>query len=248
MFAKAALIEAPPAGAGDPLLMQLNQHRENDYAPLRAFLASAPPDIRAVLSIYYETCLQGGCVDRSRELMPGLHEAEQTKTLGTVAIARIRRAPLAFLDLTWMNYLSLWTIDRLHHPDRAERLTQFIAAHRPMPFERIAFSLEPDQPFAFQPSPRVRYMQWAVTALAIWTAILALIGLVAVARPSRFPPLLIFAAGAALLAHGGLLLTALLAAGFSRFTLGLWPAIVAAAITGAYCAVMLARPFRSTNF
>jgi hypothetical protein len=249
MFAKAALIEAPAAvGDRDPLLAQLDQHLENDYAPIRVFLASAPPDIRAVLSIYYETCLQGGCVDRSRELMPGINEADQTKTLGTVAFARIRRAPLAFLDLTWRNYLSLWTIDRLHHPDRADRLTQFIATHRPMPFERMAFSLEPDQPFGFQPSPRVRYMQWAVTALAIWTAILALIGLVALVRPSRFPPLLVYASGAALLAHGGLLLTALLAAGFSRFTLGLWPAIVTAAIAGAYWAVMLARPFRSTNF
>ena len=242
MFAKAALIDAPAsakATAGKPatrealLIDELNRHLENDYAPIRAFLASAPPDIRAVLSIYYETCLQGGCVDRSRELMPGVPEADQTATLGTVAFARIRRAPLAFVKLTWMNYLSLWTVDRLRHPDRAERLTQFIAAHRPMPFERLAFSLEPDQPFAFQPSPRVRFMQWGVTVLAVWTAILAAIGLVAMARPSRVPPLLAFASIAAFAAHGGLLLTALLAAGFSRFTLGLWPAIITAAAAGA---------------
>jgi hypothetical protein len=101
-----------------------------------------------------------------------------------------------------------------------------------MPFERMAFSLEPDQPFTFAPSARVRYMQWGVTALAIWTAILAAIGIVAIARPSRFPPLLVFASIAAFAAHGGLLLTALLAAGFSRFTLGLWPAIVTAAAAG----------------
>ena len=58
------------------------EHLQADYAPIRAFLASAPPDLRAVLSIYYETCLQGGCVDRSRALMPDLNEAEQTETLG----------------------------------------------------------------------------------------------------------------------------------------------------------------------
>ena len=46
--------------------------------------------------------------------------------------------------------------------------------------------------------------------------------------------LLITAMTAALAAHGGLLLTALLAAGFSRFTIGLWPAIVTAAATGAW--------------
>jgi hypothetical protein len=249
MFAKAALIDAPTAAPDtDPLRAQLNRHLENDYAPIRTFLALAPPDIRAVLSIYYETCLQGGCVDQSRNLMRAAGEAEQTKTLGSVATARIRRAPAAFVELMFRNYLSLWTVDRLHHPDRAERLNAFIAAHRPMPFERLAFSLEPDQTLTFKPSPRVRYVQWVINALAVLTAALALLGLAAVVMPQRFPPLLQFAGVAALAAHGGLLLTALLAAGFSRFTIGLWPAIVTAAITGLYCALMFARPLRSTNF
>lgn len=252
LFAKAALIDAPrasakatpgkPATGEDRLIDQLNQHLEVDYAPIREFLASAPPDIRAVLTMYYETCLQGGCVDRSRDLMPSLHEADQTRTLGTVAMARIRRAPLAFIKLTWMNYTSLWTVDRLRHPDRAERLTQFIAAHRPMPFERLAFSLEPDQPFAFQPEPLVRYMQWAINALAVWTALLAAAGLFAIARPSRLPPLMVFASVAAFAAHGGLLLTALLATGFSRFTLGLWPAIVTSSAAGVAALLQLRRP------
>jgi hypothetical protein len=74
------------------------------------------------------------------------------------------------------------------------------------------------------------------------------LGLVAAATPRRFPPLVKFAGVAALATHGGLLLTALLAAGFSRFTIGLWPAIVTAAITGVYCALMFARPLRNTNF
>jgi hypothetical protein len=39
---------------------------------------------------------------------------------------------------------------------------------------------------------------------------------------------------AALAAHGCLVFTATLAAGFSRFTLGLWPAIVAAACFGVW--------------
>lgn len=235
MFAKAALIDAPPAApSSDPTRTALDQHLQNDYAPIRAFLASAPRDLRAVLSIYYETCLQGWCVDRSRELMAGLDEAEQTKILGSAANARIARAPIAFLDLLALNYGSLWTVDRLRHPDRAERLTAFIAAHRPMPFERLAMSLEPDQVLAFQPSPRIRYVQWVVTALAIWTALLAAAGLFGIAMPGKLSPLLSIAAVAALAAHGCLLLTAATAAGFARFTLGIWPAIVMAAIVGAW--------------
>jgi len=58
----------------------------------------------------------------------------------------------------------------------------------------------------------------------------------------------VFASVSALAAHGGLLLTSLLAAGFSRFTIGVWPAIVTAAITGLYWGAMFARPLRKTNF
>ena len=237
MFAKAALIEAPPANTtqeADAVRVALDRHLQTDYAPIRDFLASAPRDLRAVLSIYYETCLQGGCVDRSREVMPDLDEAGQTGTLGSAANARIARAPLAFLDLLSLNYMSLWTVDRLRHPDRAERLTAFIAAHRPMPFERLAFSLEPDQVLAFQPSPRIRYAQWVVTLLAIWTALLAGAALIGIAMPERVSPLLTIAGLAALTAHACLLLTAATAAGFARFTLGIWPAIVMAALCGAW--------------
>lgn len=258
MFAKAALIDAPtfaetPAAgpvAEDRLRTELHRHLENDYAPIRDFLKTAPPDLRAVLTIYYETCLQGGCVDRSRALMSDAPEGEQTRVLGSVALDRIARAPLAFLDLVARNYFSLWTVDRLHHPDRAARLNAFIASHRPMPFEQMAFSLGPDQTLEFAPQPRVRYMQWAVTALAVWTALLAALGCVALFMPARFPPLIRFAMLSALAAHGGLLLTALLAAGFSRFTVGLWPAIVTATLAGlwGYWALMFARPLRKTNF
>jgi hypothetical protein len=233
MFAKAALIDAPPAPASsDPLRAALDQHLQSDYAPIRGLLAEAPPEVRGVLSIYYETCLQGGCVDRSRELMPGVNEADQTNTLGSAGFARIRRAPLAFIELLGRNYLSLWTVDRLHHPDRTSELNAFVAAHRPMPFENLAFRLEPDQVFEFQPSERVRYMQLAMNVAAVWTAAIAVAGVIGILAGMQLPPLFTIAVTAALAAHGGLLLTASLAAGFSRFTLGLWPAIATASLVG----------------
>ncbi len=238
MFAKAALIDAPPAPpSSDPIRAALDQHLQNDYAPIRALLASAPRDLRAVLSIYYETCLQGGCVDRSRALMPELNESEQTRILGQAATARIARAPLAFARLTAMNFQSLWTVDRLRHPGRAAALTAFVASHRPMPFEKLAFSLDPDSPLAFEGVERVRYMQWVMTAAAIWTGAIALAGLVAAAVRDRLAPLFAIATIAALAAHGCLLLTALLASGFSRFTQGVWPAIVTAAVFGLWAAL-----------
>ncbi len=57
-------------------------------------------------------------------------------------------------------------------------------------------------------------------------------GLVAALAGRPLPPALAIACLAALAAHGGLLFTALLAAGFSRFMIGLWPAITTAALFG----------------
>jgi hypothetical protein len=87
-----------------------------------------------------------------------------------------------------------------------------------------------------------------MNAIGIWTAALAVVGLVAIVRKPELPPLFAIAAIAAMAAHAGLLLTATLAAGFSRFLQGLWPAIVLASAFGAYWALMLARPLRKTNF
>lgn len=243
MFAKAALIDAPRAPASsDPVRAGLDDHLQTDYAPIRALLASAPPDLRAVLSIYYETCLQGGCVDRSRALMPGMNEAQQTQILGGAAMARIRRAPRAFARLTAMNYQSLWTVDRLRHPDRARALTAFIASHRPMPFEKLAFSLDPEGVLAFEGAERVRSMQWGMTMAAIWTAAIAIIGVIAALARPAVSPLFAIATMSALAAHGCLLLTAILASGFSRFTQGVWPAIVMAAAFGLWSLL----PLRAT--
>ena len=106
-----------------------------------------------------------------------------------------------------------------------------------MPFEKLAFSLDPDSPLAFEGVERVRYMQWVMTAAAIWTGAIALAGLVAAAVRDRLAPLFAIATIAALAAHGCLLLTALLASGFSRFTQGVWPAIVTAAVFGLWAAL-----------
>ena len=131
-----------------------------------------------------------------------------------------------------MHYRSLWTVNRLRHPDTAPALTQFIASNRPLPFEGDAFRATPDYVIAFTGDERVRYMQWGISALAILTAALALTGLVAALTGRPLPPALAIACLAALAAHGGLLFTALLAAGFSRFMIGLWPAITTAAFFG----------------
>jgi len=235
LFAKAALIDAPSAPASpDPVRSALDDQLETKLAPIRDLLEQAPDPVRSVLTIYYETCLQGGCADWKRALTREPDEARQTAVLGAAGMARIRRAPLNFLELTWRHYRSLWTVNRLRHPDTVPALNQFIAEHRPLPFEQYALALGPDRSLVFEAVPAVRYAQWAIALVAMLTGALAVGGLVAAVVGLRLPPPLLVAGVAALTLHGGLLLTALLAAGFTRFLLGLWPALVVACAFGGY--------------
>ena len=235
LFAKAALIDAEPAPCvPDPIRRALDEQLETRSRRFGRCSRTRPQPVRGVLTIYYETCLQGGCADEARALTREPNEARQTEVMGAAGLARIRRAPVNFLKLTWLHYGSLWTVDRLRHPDTAPALNAFIAAHRPMPFEHYALSLGPDRTLVFEPSPNVRYAQWAIFLVALLTGALAVAGLIAAATGLRLPPAFVVACVAALAAHGGLLLTALLAAGFTRFLLGLWPALVVAVCFGAW--------------
>lgn len=80
----------------------------------------------------------------------------------------------------------------------------------------------------------------------LYAAALALLGRETIRATGH--TVLAVASLAALAAHGSLLFTALLAAGFSRFMLGVWPAIMTAMLFGGYWALRLGRPLRSTNF
>jgi hypothetical protein len=244
MFAKAALIDAAPAhGSGDdPVRRALDAQLETHLAPIREMLARAPDHVRGVLTLYYETCLQGGCADEARALTGEPTEARQTAVLGAAGLARIRRAPLNFLKLVWRDYRSLWTVNRLRHPDTAPALNAFLAAHRPLPYEHYALALGPDRTLTFEPSATVRYAQFAATAVALVTGTLALGGLAAAAAGLPLSPPLAAASVSALTAHAGLVLTALLAAGFSRFLLGLWPALV---VAGAFAGFALKSKIKS---
>ena len=247
MFAKAALIDAPAApSTDDPVRRAIDRQLDQNLDPIRRLLAAAPRRVRDVLTINYETCLQGGCADEARALTGESIEARQTEVLGAAGLARIGRAPRAFLGLTWRHYRALWAYNRLRHPATAAALNAYLATAPPLPFEEWAIG--PGRTLAPQPSPHVRYAQYALHAVALATGALAIVAVLAGVIGRSLPSSLAAASIAALTAHAGLLLTAMLAAGFTRFLLGLWPAIVVAVVLGGYWALRFGRPLRNTNF
>jgi hypothetical protein len=224
LFAKAALIDAPPQPATDALDAQLARELEVTFAPVRALIASAPANIRASLSLYYETCLQGPCMTAIRNSM-AVPEAEKNARLAAAGLARVRAAPLPFLSLTLRHYGSLWTVYKVRHPDRVPVLEEYLAAHRPLPFEREAFKVSPAEAITFAPSGVVRLLQPLVVAVGVLTGVVALAGVVA-ALLRKSSPVLVAAALASLSAHACLMLSALGAAGISRFMVAIFPAVV----------------------
>lgn len=245
LFAKAALIEAPRATPPlDPARTVIEDHLEHGFSLIRRTIDDAPPNIRSLLTVYYETCLQGPCMREMRETsIAWLPEAKQNTILVDVALQRIAKAPLNFARLTLLHYVSLWMAYKQEHPNTTPVLNEFLRSHHPLPYESLAFSWrEPNRVLQFEPDPRVRILQPAVIAIAWVTGGLAVIGLAFATFGKTLPPLLTMAALAALTAHAGVLFSATFAPGISRFTVSFWPAVMSAIVFGGWFVIREARP------
>jgi hypothetical protein len=241
LFAKAAMIEAPaPRASAGSDHARLQRQLAVEYAPMRQLIDRAPREIRSVLTLYYEGCLQSKCVQELQRSMP-LSDARWNDLLTQVGLERISRAPLRFALLTATHYRSLWTVSKQHHPVTAPVLNAFIASNRPLPLERDTFALGPREDLEFRSIEAVRFIQPIVMLVGWFTGCCAVLGVAASASGRLPPPALSAACLAALTAHGGLLFTAILAAGISRFMVSLWPAIATAMLFGLWWILLVVR-------
>jgi hypothetical protein len=229
LFAKAALIDVPerPMTSSDRHAAMLHAALQSEFAPIRQFLSRTPNELKNALLVYYETCLQGPCVESLRASLGSISEGDKNTALARAAIARITASPLGFLRLTAAHYVSLWTAYKLRHPSTASAMTTFLAANRPLPFERETFKVTPEQAISFESSEVVRIVQPLVLAVGVLTGAVAMCGL-AGAVHGRLSLPGSAAALAALTAHGCLMFSALAAAGLSRFMVSAFPAVVTA--------------------
>ena len=130
LFAKAALLDAPPAPpAADSLEDGAAIETSNDdYAPIRALLGRGAPR-RARGADHQLRDVPAGAVRRTiaqPDARSGGTGSNRDHGRAS-ALRRILRAPLEFARLAALHYQSLWTVDRLRHPGTAPALTQFIA-------------------------------------------------------------------------------------------------------------------------
>ena len=237
LFAKAALIEAPPGtDMSTALDRALDRNLAVAYAPVREVIHEAPFGAGTVLTLYYESCLQGIC---TRAVLPPnapVGVAMDDALLGA-ALRRIARAPLAFTGLVLRDYFSLWMPFKQEHPTIARALNTYTASHHPMPFQTLTFAIPDNQPVIFHGRPFVLYVYPVVLLIGMGTGAIALVGSVMAIRGRLAPLALQIACIAALAAHGQLLFSASFAAGISRFMIAAWPTVTIAMLLAGWCVV-----------
>ena len=237
-FGKAALVDTGAANpyAEDSPYRALWDTLETGAAPARRFIGDAPGfGARKLLRGHYESVMQ---YSFARPEIAAAKEAaglSAHQVMAEVGFERLAAAPAAYLRLAANHFGGLWLLYGASHPGTATRLNAYLDANRPLP---LLAELDSEGPLS-EPIPSRRIasvVQPVVLALGSVTAIAILAAAIAFLR-GRAPPALFVAGLCGLMVNGNFLLIALTAIGLARYTLAMWPGIVACAAFLAWAVV-----------
>lgn len=244
LFMKAAVIDAPatPASSGDPVDQTLARELNDEYAPVRQLLhRTTDRDIRWILLTNYEGCASYSCFTGVWNQFH-VPEAELHRRLFAVAARRLEANPVGYLELTASDYLRMWFLHQRKVPTIAPKYNAFLAREMPLPFQTLVGEEGQPTPAAQQKS-----------ILRANRAAFALVGILAAAMSIGFVfwrrgPLAQAALSLLLGSQAVLVLSAFVGSGLVRYTMGMWPTIIAAealgvaALLAAWNPQLLARP------
>lgn len=243
MFAKAAMIDAPSLDQSSmaPVDRRLADVLERDFAPVRQTLKPLHGNVRDVVRLNYEVCIQYACGDAAtRDLRLPRHVLDDG--LFRVGLARIERNPLGYLSLAWDNYRGLWLLHPRKHPDLAGEYNAYLRAASSLPFQQ--YLGEEAQPVPKSEQHELYRLNRAVFA-AIGLALPVLLAVLALALLRRKSPLLAVALAAAVGLEAVLVFAALFGVGIPRYVMGMWPVVVLPFVLAAY--ETFARPLARTG-
>lgn len=224
MFAKAALIEAPPL---DRSLMarvdrKLADIVERDFAVVRQTLKPLRGNVRDVVRLNYEVCIQYACGDSATRGLR-LPRSELDDGLFRVGLARIEQNPRGYLSLGWDNYRGLWLLHPRKHPDLAREYNAYLGAASPLPFQQFlgeeALPVPDDQQHGLY---RIDRALLAMIGLALPLLFVVLVPMLW----RRKEPLLVVALSAIVGLEAVLVFAALFGVGIPRYVMGMWPVVV----------------------
>ena len=225
LFAKAALLDVPEDAPG---LGPLAAAAGRDYAPIRALIDQAPSaDIRGVLSVTYEGCLQYSCAENLQKTL-NITGPDAERSLMAAALSRISRDLPGFAGLVWRDYRALWTVYPQRYPGMMTGFAPFVAAHQPLPFTQEAPVLDP----ANQGGLLAPAFDGILRTIGGATGLMTVAALIATLRGRLPPPVASTGLFLALAVHASMIWIAGAAAGLPRFTISLWPMITASLVLG----------------
>ncbi|WP_398457415.1 hypothetical protein [Sphingomonas albertensis] len=219
LYAKAVLIG--PAGdtaAETPLEARLLRTATDTYSPIRTVLRDArgTPAYQHLLG-YYENCIQHSCTASQYRDVP---EAKLNEAMKNVGVRVIAGRPLEYLGLTVREYIGLWYTKITASEVAASEYNRFMSQHPSLPFERFIGATARRHAYPSNLGAAIS-MAWGLIGIFATIA-----GPVAALLYWRFrdpalAPVMIVGAAVLIISAS----TAATAIGFSRYSVGIWPAL-----------------------
>lgn len=238
LFMKSAVINAPETRfqGNDALDRRLIQFLNNDYEPVRRLVRRAPDrDVRNILVSNYEACAGYPCLMSIVEPF-NVPEAELHRRLVRIGLARLLTNPTGYLGLAATEYERLWLLHPRKVPALASKYNAFLAREAPIPFEMQLGEIAQPTP-ASEQKQLYRLNRSAFLTIGVLAAILT----VGFAFWRRGP--LIQAALALLIGTQAVLVFGVLVgSGLPRYTMGMWPSLIAAELLGLVGLLALWKP------
>jgi hypothetical protein len=237
LFMKSAVVDAPRTVIQeDALDRRLIQILNDDYEPIRRLIDRSPDrDVRNILVANYEACAGYSCLMSIVEPL-NVPEAELHRRLARIGLERLSTNPMGYLELAATEYERLWLLHPRKVPALATKYNAFLAREAPIPFERQLGEIAQPTP-ASEQKQIYRLNRAAFVSIGVLAAILTLW----FAFWRRGP--LIQSAFALLIGMQAVLVFGtLVGSGLPRYTMGLWPALIAAELLGLVGLLSLWKP------
>jgi hypothetical protein len=226
LFAKSSMIDSYSntlSTAEDNLTLKLLSFQNEDAEYIRRFISNAPSvEVKNVLTLYYEQCMQHTCFNDKVYLKNDTSRAKNNEIILRVSLERMLNNPTATLDLFFVHYKSLWTMYQVRHPNVFHVFNDYIEKSDFIPYGNFLFDTMPKKFSEFKLSyylqPIFIFVGWVTFFIAFLYIFSALLSI-------NISPFFKVSGILALIIHLEFSFTAFFGLGISRYSFVFFPVI-----------------------
>jgi hypothetical protein len=226
LFAKSSMIDGymkPLSSEKNKLQLKLLDIQNKDAENIRKFIANAPStEVKNVLTLYYEQCIQYRCFDDQIYINNELTRAEENKIILKTSLERMINNPISTMELFIIHYKSLWTMYQARHPNVYNAFNDYIKNTENIPFDKFIFKTMPKK---FSINKASYYLQIVFILTGVITFLIASLYLLFGFFAIKISPYFSISGILALIIHVEFCFTAFFGLGISRYSFVFFPAI-----------------------